>query len=488
MIVTGLILGAVLGIIMQRGRFCVTGMLRDIFLQKSWRTFAALLIVISVHAVGLAALTSLGVIAPEYSTFAPAAVIIGGFMFGIGIILAGGCASGTWYRSGEGLVGSWVALAMYAMAASAMKGGMLDGFNSWMTSWDTGLTTVPATLGVSPWIFAIALAVFTGILVRRFMIKEANTPKPARLNNRPAWKRPLHVYNAAWMIGLVGVIAWPLSAATGRNSGLGITTPSAHTVDFIATGESTFMNWGTLLVLGLLVGSFIAAKATGEFRVRVADAKTTVRAVVGGVMMGVGAALAGGCTVGNGMVETSLFSFQGWIALLFIALGVGAGTKIWLKPSAAQPAPAAQDSDEDTYSTAESLDHTVADETPDANSVDAVPSRAPQNTQSTNAFSGFAAAPTALMVKNPAQAPSNKLKDLGDGYYALDSLGAVCPFPLIEAKDVMKTLQSGDHLVIDFDCTQATEAIPHWAATDGHEVTDFVEKGEASWQITLKKG
>ncbi|WP_229577844.1 sulfurtransferase TusA family protein [Kocuria rhizophila] len=78
--------------------------------------------------------------------------------------------------------------------------------------------------------------------------------------------------------------------------------------------------------------------------------------------------------------------------------------------------------------------------------------------------------------------------DLGDGYYALDSLGAVCPFPLIEAKDVMQTLQTGDHLVIDFDCTQATEAIPQWAATDGHEVTDFVEKGDASWQITLKKG
>ncbi|MCT1615986.1 sulfurtransferase TusA family protein [Kocuria marina] len=77
---------------------------------------------------------------------------------------------------------------------------------------------------------------------------------------------------------------------------------------------------------------------------------------------------------------------------------------------------------------------------------------------------------------------------MGEGYYALDSLGAVCPFPLIEAKDVMKTLDSGDHLVIDFDCTQATEAIPQWAATDGHEVTDFVEKGEASWQITLKKG
>ena len=93
MILSGLAVGAVLGIVMQRGRFCVTGMLRDIFLQKTWRTTVALFIVISVHALGIAALTSLGVITPSYGNFATVAVIVGGFIFGLGIILAGGCAS-----------------------------------------------------------------------------------------------------------------------------------------------------------------------------------------------------------------------------------------------------------------------------------------------------------------------------------------------------------------------------------------------------------
>src|SRR5690625_6714347 len=111
MILTGLVVGAVLGVVMQRGRFCVTGMIRDIFMQRSWRTFVALLIVISIHAVGLAALTSTGVMSPEYSTSAPGAVVVGGFLFGLGSILAGGCASGTWYRSVDGLVASWVAVA-----------------------------------------------------------------------------------------------------------------------------------------------------------------------------------------------------------------------------------------------------------------------------------------------------------------------------------------------------------------------------------------
>ena len=173
MIVTGLALGAVLGIVMQRGRFCVTGMLRDLFLQRSWRTLVALFIVIAVHAVGIAALTSAGVIAPEATTFKPAAVIIGGFIFGMAIVLAGGCASGTWYRSGEGLVGSWIALVMYCLSAAAMKTGALSGLNEFVRSWDTGWTDLPRTFGVSLWWFAVPFALFTGWAANRFLQREA---------------------------------------------------------------------------------------------------------------------------------------------------------------------------------------------------------------------------------------------------------------------------------------------------------------------------
>src|SRR5699024_6094068 len=139
-ILPGLVVVVVVGVVMQRGGFCVTGMIRDILMHRSWRTFVALPVVISVHALVLAALDAAGVISPDYNAFAPGAVVVGGFLFGLGIILAGGCASGTWYRSAEGLVGSWIALAMYALSAAMMKTGVLSGFNDWMKSWDTGLT------------------------------------------------------------------------------------------------------------------------------------------------------------------------------------------------------------------------------------------------------------------------------------------------------------------------------------------------------------
>ena len=79
-----------------------------------------------------------------------------------------------------------------------------------------------------------------------------------------------------------------------------------------------------LLVLGILLGSYIAAKASGEFRVRVPSAQVIQRSIIGGVLMGVGAAWAGGCSIGNALVQTSLLSWQGWIALIFQVLGVGA--------------------------------------------------------------------------------------------------------------------------------------------------------------------
>ena len=477
MLVTGLALGAVLGYVMQRGRFCVTGFLRDIFTQRSWRGFVALLIVISVHAVGLAALTSGGVITPEYDNLAPIAVIVGGLVFGIGIVLAGGCASGTWYRSGEGLIGSWIALVFYGLSAAAMKTGVLSGVNEALKSQTVELTSIHASLGISAWPLAIALSALTAFWAVRFLREEFSGPKPAKLAARKSGiahilaEKPWHVYSTAVAVGVLGVIAWPLSAATGRNDGLGITTPSSNLTNFIVNGDTAKFDWGVLLVLGILLGSFVAAKASGEFRLRVPDATQGARSVVGGIFMGVGAAWAGGCTVGNGMVQTSLFSYQGWLALVAIAAGVGIAAKIWLKPSAA-PASAP------TASSAPPSDATTAPVAP----VDAV--AAPEGTNA----AGFAVAPVALLDRAVVKQDKGKLVDLGDGRYELDTVGAVCPFPLIEAKDAIGKIEVGEELVIPFDCTQATDAIPRWAAKDGHEVTSFEQTDDAGWIISVKRG
>lgn len=69
----------------------------------------------------------------------------------------------------------------------------------------------------------------------------------------------------------------------------------------------------------------------------------------------------------------------------------------------------------------------------------------------------------------------------------LETAGLVCPFPLMEAKEAMAKLNKGDGIVIEFDCTQATEAIPAWAAEEGYEVTDFEQIDDAKWTMTVIK-
>ena len=69
----------------------------------------------------------------------------------------------------------------------------------------------------------------------------------------------------------------------------------------------------------------------------------------------------------------------------------------------------------------------------------------------------------------------------------LETTGQVCPFPVIEAEEAMEDLDTGDELVIGFDCTQGTQTLPAWAADNGYTVTEFARTGDAAWTITVRK-
>ena len=348
MIITGLLLGAVLGFVFQRGRFCVTGAFRDLFTIRSSRWFTAFMVVVAVQSIGVFALDALGVISLESPTFPWLGAILGGLIFGFSIVLAGGCATGTYYRAGEGLVGSWFALIFYIVGAAAFRKGPLAPTTDAVRSVETQTGTLPALTGLSPWIFVALLCLGVGLAVRHHLRRErqlttfrlpASKTGLAHVLAEKAW----HPFVTAVILGVLAILAWPLSWATGRESGLGITGPSANIGAFLGTGDWELVDWGVMLVLGLLLGSFVAATASGEFKIRVPDAQTTVRSIIGGVGMGWGAAWAGGCTIGNAMVDTAAFTFQGWTALVFMVLGTGLAAKIFIlghRGTGATPAPA----------------------------------------------------------------------------------------------------------------------------------------------------
>ena len=136
--------------------------------------FYALLVAITVQSIGLLVLTGFDVLTVSYQTFPVIGTIIGSFVFGIGIVLAGGCATGTWYRAGEGLIGSWVALIMYALSATITKAGILLPLMNKINKPTNVNASMSQTTGIPSWILVIILTAVTLFLVIRTLRK----PKP----------------------------------------------------------------------------------------------------------------------------------------------------------------------------------------------------------------------------------------------------------------------------------------------------------------------
>lgn len=114
----------------------------------------------------------------------------------------------------------------------------------------------------------------------------------------------------------------------GRNGGFGITGPLVSWYDYIF--NSGKIGWTSMLVVGIVLGSFITTILGGEFSIVIPKLKPIIMSTLGAFIMGVGAIWAQGCFVGNVMVGTSQFSLKAWYSLIFIYIGVWLGTKLLL--------------------------------------------------------------------------------------------------------------------------------------------------------------
>jgi len=101
--------GSVVGLLVQRSRFCNTAALRDALLFNSYRNTKALLVAMIILTVGFTGFITIGEGNPM-SFDVGLNQIVGLFIFGIGMVLAGACTVSTWVKTGEGDVGALWAL------------------------------------------------------------------------------------------------------------------------------------------------------------------------------------------------------------------------------------------------------------------------------------------------------------------------------------------------------------------------------------------
>ncbi|MFN3329057.1 MAG: YeeE/YedE family protein, partial [Fervidobacterium pennivorans] len=249
---------------------------------------------------------------------------IGAFIFGLGMVLAGGCASGITYRSAEGMTTAWMAGITFALTATATKKGILSFIPKSVESFtktvehtnqiykqNSGLTLADV-FNLDPLVMAIIFAAILWIYTF--------ATKTTQRETKFSWKV------AAVLLAVLAPFAWLTSQNSGRMYGLGITGGWINIIDTITSvtsdGKLKQLNWEGWEIIGILIGAGISAALGKEFKLRMPkNPKTYLQVILGGILMGFGAAFADGCNIGHALTGVSLMAVSSIVATVFFMLG-----------------------------------------------------------------------------------------------------------------------------------------------------------------------
>ena len=311
----GVVLGLVFGIAAQISRFCLR---RAVAGEGGPQGSAAApwLMALAVAIAGFFLAGQFGFVALEehrfLSTGLPVlAIILGGLIFGGGMVLTRGCVSRLTVLSATGNLRAVTVLLVFAVVAHATLKGVLAPLRVGLGApqIETPIASLAEIPGFAPAV-AVVLIFAALYLGRRFAA---------------SWR---HMALGA-VIGAVVVAGWagtsvllfdefdPLPVQSAA-----FTLPWSDTLFWVIASSAIPAGFGTGLIGGVLIGSFASAALRGELQLQSFDSPAqTIRYVAGGAMMGLGGVLAGGCTVGAGLSGGATLSLAALLALGSIVAG-----------------------------------------------------------------------------------------------------------------------------------------------------------------------
>ncbi len=123
-----LLFGLIIGVVMQRSRFCFVKAFREPFLTGDGEMTKAVILAVVIGVLGFSILkwTDLKDWDAQVSSVFWLGSLLGGAIFGIGMSLSGGCATGCLWRAGEGQIKLWVAIAAFGLSGSLFRGWLED--------------------------------------------------------------------------------------------------------------------------------------------------------------------------------------------------------------------------------------------------------------------------------------------------------------------------------------------------------------------------
>lgn len=311
-VVAGLAIGLLFGILAQTVRFCLR---RGLVGAPEDRrpALAVWLTAFAVAGLATTAFAAQGFLSFEDHRFHAAgvpvaAIVLGGLLFGAGMVLARGCASRLTVLSGTGNIRAFVAIVAFALVAHATLKGVLAPARVWVSGYSLDLPSV--TLPGSPWIWSIGIA----LAVAAFVLRSG--------------AKPLQILLGA-LIGLLVSVGWGVTGFVLFDEfdpialeSLAFTSSASETLFWTVAGTAVAPAFGVGFFGGTLAGAALSATFRREFRpTGFTQELTASRYILGGSLMGVGGVLAGGCTVGAGLTGTSTLSVAAFLALASIVAG-----------------------------------------------------------------------------------------------------------------------------------------------------------------------
>ena len=316
----GLVMGLAFGLGATISNFCLRKLVLDVSLQKfssasyTWLCGLGVAIVCTQLLLQGDAgdISEAQVINAEASLSGP---IIGGLMFGFGMMLSRGCASRQIIQLASGNLRSLLTLVAFALSAQLTYGGQLVTFRENVQ--DLWRLNQPASqlhewLPVSQSHYLLIGAIIAAICA-------------VALIRRLAWAQLL----GAIIVGLAVALGWYATSFFAYHSfnamlpqSITFSAPAAQSLISVISLDAPFIRLGTGLLIGCLVGAVMVTLGRRDFNLQSFTPEFPIgRYVFAGTLMGVGSVLASGCSIGAGLSGTAVMATSSVVALTFIILG-----------------------------------------------------------------------------------------------------------------------------------------------------------------------
>ncbi|HSI00521.1 MAG TPA: YeeE/YedE family protein [Reyranella sp.] len=309
--------GLLFGAIARWSGFCLRGAVEDVLTRPDAPRARGFVLAIVVALVAVQALVLAGQLDLAKAVVLPTALfwggaLLGGLLFGVGMVLTGGCGTRMLVLAAGGNLRSVVVFFVFGFVAYATIRGILAPMRASMmasTSVNLAKQTLPLVAGGAVVVAALAF------IVRRRV--------PAK-----------HLIGGA-LIGLLVPLGYLVTGALGGDEfepttveSINVTRGGGDSLIYLLTWTGAKINFGIAFVGGVLVGALVVALAQRDFKlVGFEQPADMLRYALGGALMGVGGVLALGCTVGNGLTGIASLAPTSFIALPAMVLAAAAAMK-----------------------------------------------------------------------------------------------------------------------------------------------------------------